>query len=143
MSESYAGFIDVGFLHAGGAATLKKKKDAVRLQASEIVDWLRTPGHFGIEGAFLRAYWYDGAYDPKHAAYENQRKYFNAIAHTTGIQLRLGHIAEHPSRLEKPTRLALANTARERPMSILPTCSGSSIGVGPSFQSGPRRESTR
>ena len=112
MSESYAGFIDVGFLHAGGAATLKKKKDAVRLQASEIVDWLRPPGHFGIEGAFLRAYWYDGAYDPKHAAYENQRKYFNAIAHTTGIQLRLGHIAEHPSRLEKPTRLALANTAR-------------------------------
>ena len=112
MSESYAGFIDVGFLHASGSAKLKKKKDAVRLQASQIVDWLRTPGHFGIEGTFLRVYWYDGAYDPKHAAYENQRKYFSAIAHTTGIQLRLGHIAEHPSRLEKPIRLALSNTAR-------------------------------
>lgn len=112
MSESYAGFIDVGFLHAGGSAKLKRKKDAVRLQASAIVDWLRTPANFGIDASFLRSYWYDGAYDPKHAAYENQRKYFSAIAHTTGIQLRLGHIAERPSRLEKPIRLALSNTAR-------------------------------
>lgn len=111
VAETYAGFIDVGFLHACGSAKLEKKKDGVKLQASEIVDWLRTPATFGIAGTFLRAYWYDGAYDPKHAAYENQRRFFNAIADTPGIQLRLGHIAEHPSKLETPIKLALANTA--------------------------------
>ena len=112
MSNAYAAFVDVGFLHAAGSAKRGKKKDDVKLQASEVVEWLRTPGCFGIEGGFLRAYWYDGAYDPKHPAYEYQRRFFNAIAHTPGIQLRLGHIAEHPSKLETPIKRALANTAR-------------------------------
>ncbi len=108
----YAAFVDVGFLHAAGAAKRRKKKEDVKLQASKVVGWLQTPAVFGIEGSFLRAYWYDGAYDPKHPAYNNQRKFLNAIAHTPGIQLRLGHIAEHPSKLEVPIKRALTNTAR-------------------------------
>ena len=89
-----------------------RKKTAVRLQAAEVVRWLqflaRTPF---VDGSFLRAYWYDAAFGPEHPRYRDQRKFLDAIAHTPGIQLRLGHLAEHPSRLEKPIRQALASTA--------------------------------
>ena len=112
MADSYAGFIDVGFLHAEGARKIRKKKAAVRLQAAEVVRWLqflaRTPF---VDGSFLRAYWYDAAFGPEHPRYRDQRKFLDAIAHTPGIHLRLGHLAEHPSRLEKPIRQALASTA--------------------------------
>ena len=64
-----------------------------------------------VDGQFLRAYWYDGAFDPAHPEYAGQRRFFNAIARASGIQLRLGHIAEHKSRLESPIRSALRSTA--------------------------------
>ena len=109
MTDSYAGFIDVGFLHAEGARKIRKKRSSVRLQAAEVVRWLqsltRTPF---VDGSFLRAYWYDAAFGPEHPRYRDQRKFLDAIAHTPGVQLRLGHLAEHPSRLEKPVRQALA-----------------------------------
>ena len=64
-----------------------------------------------MSASFVRAYWYDGAFDPSHREYAGQRAYFDAIAFTPGVQLRLGHIAERSSRIERPILLALRNAA--------------------------------
>ena len=45
------------------------------------------------------------------AAQVVERKFFDAIARTPGLQLRLGHIAEHPPRLKRPMQQALRHTA--------------------------------
>lgn len=112
MSKSYIGFIDAGYLRAEGARALGKRATAVRPNASAVADWLvNQPSNDLINQTFLRAYWYDGAFDPWHSEYDGQRRFFDAIAHTPGVQLRLGHIAERQSRLENPIRRALRNTA--------------------------------
>jgi len=90
VHETYAGFVDVGFLHAVGAKKLRKRKNDVRIQAAEVVRWFQGIGD--AYGSFLRAYWYDGAFSPDHERYHDQRKLFDAIAHTPGVQLRLGHV---------------------------------------------------
>ncbi len=84
-----AAFIDVGFLTAEGARTLQVPRRAVKPSARGCVDWIR--GRFAAEGTgsrLLRVYWYDGAFDPRDRRYESQRRYFDAIASTPGIQLR-------------------------------------------------------
>lgn len=112
MAGTYAGFVDVGFLRAEGARALREHRNSVRPDAAAIVAWFRSlAGQLGGE-SFLRAYWYDSAFDPSHAHYGGQRSFFDAIGLTPGIQLRLGHIAERPPRLEQPIRRALENTAR-------------------------------
>ena len=114
MPPTYAAFIDAGYLRAEGAKAIGKRPREIRLDASAAVAWLRA-SHSKFEDAeshtFLRAYWYDGAFEPSHAEYPGQRRLFDAIAHTPGVQLRLGHIAERRSRLEKPMREALVKTA--------------------------------
>ena len=112
MSESYVGFIDAGYLRAEGARALGTRATAIRPDASAVADWfVNQPSSELIGQTFLRAYWYDGAFDPWHPEYDGQRRFFDAIAHTPGVQLRLGHIAERQSRLENPIRRALRNTA--------------------------------
>ena len=65
-----------------------------------------------LEGhRFLRAYWYDGAFDPSHPNYARQWDYFNAVARTPGIQLRLGHITENHNPIEAPIMRAVEETA--------------------------------
>ncbi len=116
MSEICVGFIDVGFLRAGGAAVLQQSPTAVNPDAAAVIDWLsrllasekELAGH-----KFLRAYWYDGAFDPAHRDYAGQRRLFNAIARTPGIQLRLGYIAERPNPLAPLVRRALESTAAD------------------------------
>lgn len=112
MADSYAAFIDVGFLRAEGARIIGQRPSGVRPDAAAIVGWCRRLATGELLGqAFLRAYWYDGAFDPAHPQYTGQRSFFDAIASTPGVQLRLGHISEHPSRLEQPIKSALRNTA--------------------------------
>ena len=112
MNDSYAAFIDVGFLRAEGARAIGKRPKDVRPDATEVVKWCRDLEGGNLAGqAFLRAYWYDGAFDPKHSQFKGQRSFFDAIASTPGVQLRLGHISEHPSRFELPIKGALRNTA--------------------------------
>ena len=108
MPGSYAGFVDAGYLIAEGARVVGRKRNYVRPSASSIVEWLscQVPGE-----TFLRAYWYDGAYAPSHREFENQRRYFDAIAYTPGVQLRLGHLVERQYKLEEPIRKALRTTA--------------------------------
>ena len=112
MPDNIAGFIDVGYLKAEGARVLGANANSVRLEASRVVQWFR--GEISNDESlrrFLRAYWYDGAFDPSHRNYESQRRYFDAIAFTPGIQIRLGHLVERPSRIRVAMLNALRNTA--------------------------------
>lgn len=113
LPETYVGFVDAGFLHAAGSKRIRRKKGSTRLQAKTVADWFRSLTQKQIvNGTFLRAYWYDGAFDPNHERFGDQRRFFDAIAHTPSVQLRLGHIAERRSRLERPIRNALVSTAK-------------------------------
>jgi uncharacterized LabA/DUF88 family protein len=91
----YAGFIDYGFLDAAGSTALKQPKQDVKPNAAGCVEWLREIGAT-LDGAptLLRVYWYDAAFDPSDKRYQSQRRYFDAIATTPGLQLRLGHLRE-------------------------------------------------
>lgn len=83
------GFVDVGFLKKEGTKSLGRRDQETRVDAARVVEWIRA--HTSTK--FLRAYWYDGAFAPQHPQAAAQRRYFEAIALTPGIQLRLGHIA--------------------------------------------------
>ncbi|HEU4707482.1 MAG TPA: NYN domain-containing protein [Solirubrobacterales bacterium] len=91
--DRFVAFLDVGYLDAASASTLKKDKRKITAKPDEWVGWLRDAGE-NLPGAptFLRAYWYDGAYDPRHPNYKAQRSYLDRIAEVPGIQLRLGHL---------------------------------------------------
>ena len=111
MSATYAGFVDAGYLIAEGARSIGKRPQEVRVDALAAVNWLRGIDDELVGSAFLRAYWYDGAFAPSHKEYSGQRRFFDAIARVQGIQLRLGHVAERPSRIARPMRRALRETA--------------------------------
>jgi hypothetical protein len=85
-------------LRSEGAKAVGLRPSVVRPNAVVVISWFRqlSVGVTALAGeTFLRAYWYDGAFDPSHKEYSGQRAFFDAIALTPGIQLRLGHIAEH------------------------------------------------
>lgn len=110
---TYAGFVDAYYLKAEGAKSIGKNprdKD-VRPNARNVVKWLRNLSHTQLHGArFLRAYWYEGSFNPldERYRYEKQQEYLDAIAHH--VQLRLGKVVEYPSRLEEPIHNALTET---------------------------------
>ena len=113
MPGTWAGFVDVGYLQRTTAGKLGLR-GSVNLNAAAVVEWLRGEAMGKLdEHTFLRAYWYDGEYDPSHRNYRNQRRLFNSIARTPGLQLRLGHISERPNRFEKPMLEALRETASD------------------------------
>lgn len=91
---------------------LRERGTDLRPAAAAVVEWLlslkgRTVGC----QVFLRTYWYDGAFDSTHPTHHDQRRFFDAIAFTPGIQLRLGHVAERQARLDNPIKQALRSTA--------------------------------
>ncbi len=111
MLETCVGFVDVGYLQRTGSAKLNLPP-RVNLQADAVVEWLRSVVEKNLnDHTFLRAYWYDGEYDPSHQNYGDQRRLFSAIARTPGVQLRLGHISERPNRFEARILEALRRTA--------------------------------
>lgn len=61
----------------------------------------------GTEPEVLRVYWYDGAFDPKHPGYAGQRQFFDGIASTPGIQVRLGHLTPRPTRWQHAVKRAV------------------------------------
>ena len=112
MADTYTCFIDVGYLRAEGARALGFRSRDVRPDAARVAEWVNTlSGLRIVDAKFLRTYWYDGSFDPSHREYAGQRRFFNAIAQTPGIQLRLGHIAERQNRLRNPIRSAIRNSA--------------------------------
>lgn len=104
-----AGFVDVAFLKKEGAKALGKPDHETRIDAARVVGWIRDQAW----GRFLRAYWYDGAFAPQHPQAAAQRRYFEAVALTPGIQIRLGHIAERRSPLRSGVRRAVADAAKD------------------------------
>lgn len=111
MPEAYVGLVDVGFLRAEGGKKIGVSVSEVRTDAAAVAGWLRNLSVHQNGQSFLRAYWYDGAFETQHREYHGQRRFFDAIAATPGIQLRLGHIAERPARYESGIRSALRTTA--------------------------------
>ena len=112
MAGTYICFIDAGYLRAEGARSLGARASSIRPNAEGISEWARRlQGLRAVNAQFLRSYWYDGSFDPSHPEYPGQRRFFNAIAQTQGIQLRLGHIAERRNRLRNPIRSAIRNSA--------------------------------
>ena len=111
MPQTYAGFVDIGYLHAEGAKAVGRNRGAVRPVATDIVAWFRGLAAGQLAGQSLeRVYWYDGAFgvsDPRHSG---QRRALNAIAQTPDLELRLGYLVERRSPLEHPIIAALANT---------------------------------
>lgn len=72
------------------------------------------PGGRSCRAEILARYWYDGALEPQHADSPDQRRVFDGIAFTPGVQLRLGHLAERrPNRFQRPIELALRSAATE------------------------------
>ena len=59
------------------------------------------------EAEFLRAYWCDGAFAPAHPGYGGQKQFFDGIASTPGIQVRLGHLTPRPSRWQHAVKRAV------------------------------------
>jgi uncharacterized LabA/DUF88 family protein len=93
--DHLVGFIDFGFLKAAAVPRLGAPTRQIRPAPASCVMWLEElAAELREPSVFLRAYWYDGAYDPGHEKHEAQRKFFNGIAKTPGIQLRLGHLQE-------------------------------------------------
>ena len=112
MAESYAGFVDIGFLRAEGAKILGTRGQHIRPQAQAIAAWFAGLGPKAFGGQpFLRTYWYDGAFETNHQEYQQQRQFLDAVAYTPCIQLRLGHVAERKPRLRSPIEKALRETA--------------------------------
>jgi uncharacterized LabA/DUF88 family protein len=61
------------------------------LNAEAVVKWAKS---IGPRDSLLRIYWYDGEFNPRHAEYSDQRKYFDQLADVAGLQLRLGYVVE-------------------------------------------------
>ena len=130
LPDTAAGFIDAAFLEKEGAKALGANSRDRRIDPAAVMAWLRKSSsrhsyeasdqytwgsHAPAWGGskLLRAYWYDGAFAPEHRKAAAQRRYFEAIAMTPGIQLRLGHVAEWKPRLKRPIRRAVAGAAEE------------------------------
>ncbi|HEY7199546.1 MAG TPA: NYN domain-containing protein [Candidatus Dormibacteraeota bacterium] len=101
MAGNYAVMVDAGFLMAEGAKVLGNPRQALAFDGAACVQWCggfhRDATHerfadiFG-RASFLRAYWYDAAYDPSDHRFRAQRAQLDALAMVPGLYLRLGHL---------------------------------------------------
>lgn len=96
------GFVDFGYLKAGARKALSARVADLKPKPEGLVSWLEAQ-----PGELLRAYWYDGAYDPRHTKHRAQRKYFDTIAAVPGIQLRLAHLRESKPSWQFAVRAAI------------------------------------
>lgn len=106
------GFVDAGYLKAAGARTLGIDPNQLRPMTNVIVSWLQSLTSSFPGEQFLRAYWYDGQYDPRSPSYAAQRAYFDAIASTPGLQFRAGHLVERMPQWPRSIRQAIRDTAK-------------------------------
>lgn len=136
MPDTAAGFVDAAFLEKEGVKALGVTKRDRKTDAGAVVAWLRksysrhsfeaseqyawgnqAPAWVGSK--LLRTYWYDGAFAPGHPKAAAQHRYFQVVARSPGVQLRLGHVAVWKPRFRGPIRRAVANAASE--MGVDPT----------------------
>ena len=83
MPQTYAGFVDTGYLHAEGAKAVGENRGPVRPVATDVVAWFRGLAAGQLVGQSLeRVYWYDGAFGASDRRYSGQQRALNAIAQT-------------------------------------------------------------
>jgi uncharacterized LabA/DUF88 family protein len=100
------GFLDAGFLINEGARSLGWDRGQAQPEAGAGVSAFRSiASAHGWE--LLRVYWYDGAFDPGDPRANSQRVYHEAIAATSGVQIRLGHLQERAPRWQHALRKAI------------------------------------
>ncbi|GIF41930.1 NYN domain-containing protein [Actinoplanes xinjiangensis] len=89
MSSQMVGIIDAGFITRSGRFLLGNP--TLMFEPEELVGWLHSSAlRMGVR--FLRAYWYDGAYEPGSPHFQQQREKFARLESCPGLQLRLGHL---------------------------------------------------
>jgi len=118
MPGNYAVLVDAGFLKAEGAKAVGMARDNLTFDGATCIDWFsgfHRDNRFAplapifADKAFLRAYWYDGAFDPTDRRYQTQRAVFEALAIVPGLYLRLGQLQERrPSWQRRVQRAVLA-----------------------------------
>ena len=96
MPSKLVGMIDAGFLREAGARALKVQLEDLSIQPGAIVEWLYRCAR-RVDSIFLRCYWYDGAYKTGTPQYVEQRKFFDLLKDTPGMQVRLGSLIERRS----------------------------------------------
>ncbi|MFD9950417.1 NYN domain-containing protein [Nonomuraea sp. NPDC059023] len=90
-----AGLIDAGFMTRSAAGALQKPVGEIKFEGEELVQWFRICAH-RLDMSFLRAYWYDGAYNIDDPNSRVQRVRFAELEACAGLQLRLGHLEARP-----------------------------------------------
>lgn len=107
MPGHYAAFVDGGFLKAAGARAIGEKNHRVIVDGEALMTWLRAFRAYQPDDEMLRAYWYDGEYDPSHAQYRAQRRVFEALDSVPGLEVRLGYLVERQPNWHHALRQAL------------------------------------
>ncbi len=116
MSGNYAVFVDAGFLMAAGARALGRARRGLSFDGTACVDWFTNfhrvprydrPGRIFRDKVFLRAYWYDGAFEPLDPRFLRQRATFELLADVPGLYLRLGHLRETRPAWQHPVQKAV------------------------------------
>jgi uncharacterized LabA/DUF88 family protein len=116
MRGNYVVLVDVDFLKAEGAKAIGLDRDRLAFDGAACVEWFTrffldrrfaSLAPLFAERAFLRAYWYDAAYDPGDRRYLAQRAAFAALAMVPGLYLRLGHLQERTPAWQRAVRRAV------------------------------------
>jgi uncharacterized LabA/DUF88 family protein len=114
VAARFAAFIDAGFLRAGAATALARRSHEVDVDGAGLMTWLRAFRAYDLADELLRAYWYDGAFDPSHTQYAAQRRLFDALDSVPGLELRLGHLVERRPKWHRALEQALDSCGVDR-----------------------------
>jgi uncharacterized LabA/DUF88 family protein len=112
MPSKLIGMIDAGFLRESGARALRVKLEDLAIEPGAIVDWLDRCAR-RLNAIHLRCYWYDAAYQTRGPNYTEQRKFFDLIEDTPGMQIRLGSLIERPQPWQSKVRQAAVDSGLE------------------------------
>jgi uncharacterized LabA/DUF88 family protein len=116
MRGNYVVLVDVDFLKAEGAKAIGLDRDRLIFDGAACIEWCNrffldrrfaSLAALFAERAFLRAYWYDAAFDPTDRRYQAQRAAFEALAMVPGVSLRLGHLQERTPGWQRGVRKAV------------------------------------
>jgi uncharacterized LabA/DUF88 family protein len=107
MAGHFAAFVDGGFLKAAGSKAIGEKNHRIIVDGEALMTWLRRIRPYHADDELLRAYWYDGEYDPSHSQYHAQRRIFEALDSVPGLEVRLGYLVERQPNWQHALRQAL------------------------------------
>ncbi len=98
-AQNTAGFVDVSWLREQGARGVRKQGKDMGLNAQEVCQWLQN--RRWLNHQYLGTYFYEAQYEDGDPNRTTQRTYLDAIADTSGVHLRLGHLIHRNDRLQQ------------------------------------------